>query len=68
MANVVPEPGNDDETSALIARMLAEDNPYAADAYGGGDSEHDSDYAKPKRKKKAKAGTQAGGDNMLMAW
>ena len=51
----VPEPSPDDQTSALIAQLLAEDNPYGADAYGD-DSGQDSDYDRPKRKKTPKAG------------
>lgn len=50
----------DDATTALIARMLAEDQAaaYGADQYGlyGEDDSGDSDWGKGGRKKKQKGG------------
>lgn len=50
MPGIANEPS--DEDAALIAQLLAEDNPYA----DAPDSGSGSDYEKPKRRRKGRQG------------
>ncbi|KAK9830977.1 hypothetical protein WJX81_004646 [Elliptochloris bilobata] len=53
------EDENDDATNALIARMLAEDNSYAAAYAQPSDVSEDSDYDQAPKKKAKKGGGRA---------